>query len=210
MEGKRFTRQCTIYSHLGYTTIQNNSVLCTQQVRYTTYDTCKQLCSYTVKLNIYQTLERPVNPVITYITTFGGKSYAYKVFFFVCFAYFSIFPKCLSIPHTIRRTWLRNAGLSDLDLRLLDTSRLFFFVRSSAVFRRPLTAEVRVRSQTSLHELCGRKNDTGTEFSPCASVAASVTIHQYSILILRSSTNDAMLSWQLAATVNEIFLSLLS
>lgn len=47
--------------------------------------------------------------------------------------------------HKVRLTWLRNAGLSDLDLRLLDMS-LYIFVRDSAVFRRPLTAEVRVRS----------------------------------------------------------------
>ena len=41
-----------------------------------------------------------MNPVITFITTFGGKSYAYKVTFFFLFVYLLTFPKCRNTPHT--------------------------------------------------------------------------------------------------------------
>jgi hypothetical protein len=51
-----------------------------------------------VKLNSSQNLERTVNSAITYISKFGGKSYAYKVL--LLFFYLLTFPKCLNTPHT--------------------------------------------------------------------------------------------------------------
>ena len=45
-------------------------------------------------------------------------------------------------------------------------------VMAQVVSRRPLTAEVRFRSQVSLYEICGGKSGTGKGFSPSISLAS--------------------------------------
>jgi len=44
------------------------------------------------------------------------------------------------------------------------------FAKAQAVSRRPVTAEVRVRSQVSLCEICGERSGSGTGVSPSISI----------------------------------------
>ena len=57
-------------------------------------------------------------------------------------------------------------------------------VMSQADSCRPLTAEVWVRSQVSLSEICGAQSGNVTGFSPSTSrFSLSVPFHQWSVLI---------------------------